>query len=723
MAESTGDMASWRFFRAGGMDQLKLDSGAVLARLSALDQKLWVALSCPVNGLEFDPKTLALIDTDADGRVRVPEILAAVQWACANLRDPDALLAGGAELPLAAINDASDEGKGLLASAREILRNLGKPDATAVSVADTADTARIFAQTRFNGDGVVPAAAADGDATRTVITDIIAGLGGEPDRSGAPGVNQAKLDAFYAALQAFSDWRAAAEGDRDGILPLGDGTAAAHGALGAVRAKIDDYFARCRLIAFDIRAAASLNRAESDFAALAAQDLSTASPDISAFPIAKAEAGKPVPLGQGVNPAWVGPVNAFHKAVVTPLLGAEKTELTEEEWVSLKARFAAYEGWQAAKAGAAVEGLGLTRVQELLAGDGRQAVTDLIARDKALEPQMNAIVAVDRLVRYYRDLACLLNNFVAFRDFYSREKKSVFQAGTLYIDGRSCDLCVRVADMAKHGALAGLSRCYLLYCDCTGRVAGDKMTIAAAVTGGDADNLMVGRNGVFYDRLGRDWDATVTKIVENPISIRQAILMPYKKFGAMIGAQIEKIAAAREKSVQDRAAAQVTAAAAAAEKPPAGGAAAAPSLGIAGTVGILAAVGLALGAIGTAVAALGKAFLGLAWWQMPLAILGILVLISGPSMVIAWLKLRQRNLGPILDANGWAINGRAKISIAFGGILTQLAKLPPGTRRVLDDPLEREGRRLRILILVGLALIAITAVVAFWVLKAWKPVL
>ena len=30
--------------------------------------------------------------------------------------------------------------------------------------------------------------------------------------------------------------------------------------------------------------------------------------------------------------------------------------------------------------------------------------------------------------------------------------------------------------------------------------------------------------------------------------------------------------------------------------------------------------------------------------------------ISGPSMLIAWLKLRQRNIGPILDANGWAVN-------------------------------------------------------------------
>ena len=67
----------WRFFRAGGFDQVKLDRGADLAHLDELDQKLWVALACPTRGIEFDTKTLDLVDTDKDGRIRAPEIIAA----------------------------------------------------------------------------------------------------------------------------------------------------------------------------------------------------------------------------------------------------------------------------------------------------------------------------------------------------------------------------------------------------------------------------------------------------------------------------------------------------------------------------------------------------------------------------------------------------------------------------------------------------------------------
>ena len=64
--------------------------------------------------------------------------------------------------------------------------------------------------------------------------------------------------------------------------------------------------------------------------------------------------------------------------------------------------------------------------------------------------------------------------------------------------------------------------------------------IVAAFTGGDSDNLMVGRNGLFFDRKGRDWDATITKIIDNPISIRQAFFAPYKKLVRMIEEQVAK---------------------------------------------------------------------------------------------------------------------------------------------------------------------------------------
>ena len=100
--------------------------------------------------------------------------------------------------------------------------------------------------------------------------------------------------------------------------------------------------------------------------------------------------------------------------------------------------------------------------------------------------------------------------------------------------------------------MAGLAGTYLAYCDCFRKATGEKRQIVVAFTGGDSDNLMVGRNGLFYDRKGRDWDATITKIIDNPISIRQAFWAPYKKLVRMIEEQIAKRAATADAAVTNR---------------------------------------------------------------------------------------------------------------------------------------------------------------------------
>lgn len=664
----------WKFFRAGGFDQVRLTSGADLAALEELDQKLWVALSCPTHGLEFDGKTLALIDSDNDGRIRIREVLSATRWACEMLKDPNQLLSGADSLPLAAINDLHPQGLQLLESARQILVNLGKPQADAISSDDVMDTNRIFAQTVFNGDGIVPADSASDQSTRQAIVDILACVGAQTDRSGKPGIDQAHLDKFFADAEAYSNWYSLAETDTASILPFGPQTHDAWQALAAIRVKIDDFFARCRLAAFDPRALGAVNRQESEYLAIAAQDMTITAAEIADFPLARVGACVPMPMEEGINPAWAQPMIAFKTHIVERLLGAVAA-ITENDWTNIKKRMVPFETWMGAKAGAAVEPLGIARVRELLASNAKDAIATLIAKDKALEAQVNAIAAVERLIRYNRDLYRLLNNFVAFRDFYGRKDKAIFQAGTLYLDQRSCDLCVRVDDPAKHVVMAHLSRIYLVYCDVARKSTGEKMTIAAAFTAGDSDNLMVGRNGIFYDRKDQDWDATVTKIIENPISLHQAFWAPYKKVIRWMSEQLAKRAAATETEAANKV---TTATSAAAAKP---ADVAKPRI----DVGVVAALGVAVGGITAAMGMLLQAFFGLGLW-MPVGLVAFLLLISGPSILIAWLKLRHRNLGPLLDANGWAVNAKAKINIPFGRSLTGSAKLPAGARRELRDP-------------------------------------
>ena len=678
----------WKFFRAGGFDQVLLETGADLMSLESLDQKLWVALSCPSRGIEFDQKTLAFVDSDGDGHIRPPEVLSALRWAGSLLKDPDILVRRGDSLPLSAIDDSTEEGKAILAGARFVLTSLGRSEAGEIRLEEVCDAERIFSLARFNGDGIVPTQAAEDPAQRSAVEDIIACLGAETDRSGAPGITAEKTERFYAEARLLTEWRAAAEGSE--ILPFGGETEQSYELFRRLRPKIEDYFRRCRISSYDGRAEALLGPLDADYQKLAVMDLSGEMEAVAQLPLAVAGPGKPLPLAGSLNPAWSGSVRQFGKQVATPLLG-EISALTDEGWERVCACFSAYEKWLASRPATSLETLDPDRIKTILAEDGKDTLLDLVARDLAVEPEVAAIVSVEKLVRFCRDLHLLANNFVSFRDFYTRKGKATFQAGTLYVDGRSCDLCIPVEDVNKHAAIAMLSRIYLIYCECTRRGGEEKMTIAAGFTAGDSDQIMAGRNGVFYDRAGRDWDATIVRIVEHPISIRQAFWAPYKKVARMIGEQFHKLAAARSKAAEDRRALSILAASGKAAAglpvvpPP-------PPFDIAKFAGIFAAIGLAFGAIGAALAAMMTGLFHLAWWQVPLLFAGILLVISGPSIIIAWAKLRHRNLGPILDANGWAVNARAKINIPFGASLTSVARLPENSDRSTADPFAEKKR-------------------------------
>jgi len=611
---------TFKFFRAGGFDQVRIDTAADLLALKELDQKLWVALSCPVKGIEFDTRTLALIDTDNDGHMRAPELLAAIDWAAARLNDPAVLAQQLDGVPLSAIRD--DEANApLLAAARGLLQD---------------------------GQGLVSVYAASA------------------------------AEAEYSA-RALATWEAAGSAAK----PLGDATEAACAAVAAVKDKLDDFFVRCRLAAFDARAGEAMNASDDALKSLGSAALSSGHADIAALPLARIGAGATAPLGagidSGINPAWAARIAAFREAAVVPLLGAREG-LSESDWLAVQDQLAPYVAWQAAK-------------------------------PAGLPAEAEGVRDLERLARYVRDLMPLANNFVAFRDFYTRQGKATFQIGTLYLDGRSAELCVAVNDAAKHAALAGLSRICLVYCDCVRN--GEKQTIAAAFTAGDSDQLMVGRNGVFYDRQGRDWNATITKLVEHPISLRQAFWSPYKRLMRMIGEQLQKIAASKAAAVEGKLGEAAVGVGKKADAPAIAEAkpAAQQAFDVGKFAGIFAAIGLAVGAIGGALAAVLTGLLALKWWQIPLALGGLMLLISAPAMVLAWFKLRSRNLGPILDANGWAVNARARINIPFGTSLTQLAQLPEGAERALTDPYAEKERPWKTY--------AVIAVVIFVTLAWW----
>lgn len=669
---------NWNYCTIGGVTRVNIATGADIAHLGELDQKLWTVLSCPVKGLEFNQETLTLLDANNDGSIRVNEVVEVAKWLTSVLNDPDLLIKQTDVVPLSAFNQENADGKRLYNSAKQILANLGL-EKDSISVADAADSVAIFAKTQFNGDGIITPASTDDAELQGLISSAVATVGSATDRSGVAGVNADLIEKFFGACAAFKAWKENAETNKNDIFPYGDNTAAAYDACCALKDKIADYFMRCKLVAFNGDCTSALDVSVGKIEAISGNDLSNSIAEIASYPLARIGGGSELPF-DGINPAWQGAFGAL-KSLVLDVDFAGRTSISEAEWNATLAKFGAYVAWTGSKAGAEVESLGMDAINDILAKDRKAELLALVDEDNKYVEEANGIDLVHKFTLLCRDFYQLLKNYVSMSDFYQSYKgdvKAVFQAGTLYIDQRSCDLCIRVADMGKHGDMAGLSGMYIIYCNCTSKVKGQSMTIAAVLTDGDVDDLRVGKNGVFYDRDGLDWEATITSIVDNPVSIRQAFWSPYKKLGRFISDKINKNAAEKENAASSS---LISSADNVDMKNPEAGDKK-QAFDIAKFAGIFAAIGMALGFIGSAVVALITP-----WYNVLILLAVLVVFISGPSMFIAWSKLRKRNLGPVLNANGWAINSKILVNTRFGATLTSLAKYP---KVVADDPFAKK---------------------------------
>ena len=647
-------MHKWQFFKSARCVQAKVETGDDLLALKELDKKLWTVLAAPTTGVRFDAATLKLLDADGDGRVRVPEVLAAVDWMAARFKKLDFLFAGNAEIPLGELKDDTPEGQALLKSFKNLLARAGKSDAATLALADVMGMTDVFNAQPFNGDGVVTAKSTADAALADTISAIAAAEGTVPDRSGEAGIDQGKADAFFADVAARLAWKSSAA---DAAV-LGDKTADAYAAFKAVEGKIDEFFTPPEDL-----------------------PLVTDTPD----PV--------LPLTVGVHPFWRGKFRAFADAVVAP-----STEITREEWDAVKAKFAPYEAWLAAEAGKPVAGIADDALAAFAKDGAAQAqVNDLIAKDLALADEYGRLVDCERAVRYAANLVRWLHNYVNQANLYDPKRDGVFRTGDLYIDGRVCRLCFEVVNEGAHAALAERSKCCLLYAKLTRPATGEAREVCAVVTAGPTAGLYAGRNGLFIDCDGKDWEAVVAKVVEAQVSLKEAFWAPWAKIGNTISEQCKKFLSSK----QDAAVAQVGEGATAAASAPK--AAEAPSgAAIASSV---AALGVGIGMAGAAVGGLIGLVAGLPIWKVLAGVAAVILIVSLPSVILAWFKLRARDLGAILNAGGWAVNRPLTFSMGLARTFTRPAKMPMGAA-VARDPYASHGWLKVLLVLLLLAGIA-----------------
>jgi len=683
----------WTFNRVGGVDQVVIKSGDDIACLRDLDQKLWAVLTMP-SRQHLLRDALEQLDGDKDGRIRVPDILNAVDELKAALLSLDSLFEQSDKISLGQTADEnlrqaivnvnqiiSEKPVSSQTSSENASSHQSQDLSTDLSGIDKAIS--LFSKLPLNGDGVAVPESTDDVLLKNVIGKLIGAGYSAADAGGAQGVDAASVEKFTTDARACLAWARELE-KNPGLLPADEKSGEAFSLFNDIRLRMDDYFRRCKLLAM-AEAPAATKELETAFSAILSQTVAPDSEALQALPVAFPHSDGILHLEGPLHPEYEKKVRAFFALVDSPQ--GKSNKVTQAEWEAAAARFSAYGGWLSSKPLVNAEALGAETLASMMESQDLVKIAALIEADKKMADVPLQLQRLRAVALLKRDFLRILKNFVNLDDFYLH-RRGIFQSGRLFLDSRELELCLDVTNAAAHAATAGLSSMYLIYCDLT-KKDGLKKSIMAAFTAGDADDIFVGRNGIFYDTENNDWDAVITKVVVQPISIREAFFSPYKWFVRTVEELAMKRAAAAEKESMDKM--KDSAGAVVATKGGAPGGAGLPAAAKKIDVGTVAAIGVALGSIGAMVTGSLGIFFGMGVW-MPVGILGVILLISGPSMILAYMKLRRRNIGPLLNAEGWAVNGKLKINVPFGTTLSHLSTLPAGSSRQLIDPFAEKKR-------------------------------
>lgn len=679
-----------RFRKYGRTYQLRLEDPADLDNVLALGESLWMATSAPVDAFACDRVFLDFVDYDHNGRIRCDELRAAVTWTTKLLADRSAMGMANDTLKLAAVNCNDDEGERLHRAAKLILANLGKSGAEEISLADVRSTQKILAAADANGDGIIPPAVADDPEIQQFIKDVIAVAGGETDAGGKAGITVASLEQFLAEAGAYVAWSERGNPNDAELMPFGADTTAAYGAFAAIRAKLDEFFLLSATIAYDANAAATLGlRLEKS--ANPADELDAR---LRAAPIAPLNADATLDLAGQLNPVYKQAVQALREKVLSLTLGRDPAMLTADDWQTVCAQFAAHAKWQAEQPETKAASLGLEKLKTYLEPRFREALETLIAADKAVVQEIQAISQVEKLILYQQWLLEFANNVVSFSRLYNPEVRALFEAGTLVMDGRHFALCVKVNNRAEHAPVAVNSQLFIMYVELTHGPIKETHEVAAAVTSGGMGNLYVGKHGIFLDRDNRLWDARVVQIIENPISFSEALTMPFRRIGQLIRGQVERFAGSSqnmlEQKVTQQAAAISTTVQTAAQPPQP--AAQQPASASSNARDLLMGGGVAIAALGSSFAYVTKSLKDVNGMIIFQVFSVVVLLILVPTIINAWIKLRRRDIGTLLEASGWAVNARMRLTRIMRGVFTRRPGIPKGSEKErLDQLLKYAG--------------------------------
>ena len=720
------------FENYGGIFQLRVETAEDLAFLGKLKESRWAATSAPVACFRCDPAVLKCLDSDETGRIRTQELKDAQEWLFHFLSNREGATRQSDVLRLDDLDTSHSEGRKLQEVCKWILEQLERQGSKEISLeqirAFRAGYARVFP----NGDGIVPLVDIEAENTRAFSADVVKYAGEVKDAAGKIGYGKEQLQLFLDRARAMRDWmvegKQTAAGEQPGseLWRWGDATPEATAIVSGLEAKLAQFFWQCDLLRVEPRAASRFELSEDELEGFDLENALAIEKRLSLAPLSRPNAAGELNLNSGLNPCYEERVWELRDKVLKRALGTEVEKLTREDWEKVKALFEPHKAWYDGKPKDEIEALGEETLTAYLEGELPKEAEVLIERDLAVRDELERIATVEKLCLLQRWLLELANNFVNFSQLYDPNRRSLFEEGTLVIDGRELAFAMKVTNRSEHRKIAEMSRLFLIYAEITSKVVTsshrEKFELVVAVTAGQRGGIAVGKRGVFFDIEEREWDARVLEVVENPISLWEAVKAPFQRIGGLAARKVEQIAARKTESIEKTAEAGLEKidATPAREEEPSTGSAAAPGQKTS-VRDLLLGGGLAFAAVGSSLAFIVKTLSEVNPLHLAAAVLALGSIVTFSSGLLGYLKLRSRDMSALLEAAGWAVNFRMKLTRRLGRLFTHRRELPKDAvkrRRDLTDGFLAEievaqSKWGRILATIAVLLVVVLGVLAY----------
>ncbi|MCI5779899.1 MAG: hypothetical protein MR051_08840 [Lentisphaeria bacterium] len=668
----------FRFRLIGGSLQLRIEDEDALHNVLTLDEAFWAMTGCDVESLRFDRRFLEFLDADGDRHIQCAEVKAAVEFLLARLDDLSGVVSGSNVLLLDAIAADGPDGPALRESFRLIARNLGKDEGAGLTAEEIRADRGTVGFSRRNGDGIITADADVSADLAAMVDRIIASGRAVTDRSGGRGVSRAEIESFETAAAARLAHAAEAEND-PAIMVYGDRTAEAWRLFQECEALIDGYFLNTAAAGFLTGDPARTGKLECAADLMVPGDVRRA---LESAVAARPDHGGELDFSAPLNPLYAAKLRQLAESDVLKkfLIGSR---LDPTSWAAAKAALAPYGAWRAKfPADDGLDNFTREELARFLAGDELAELKKLSDADLEFALAVDSSTMLLKLALFQRDMMEFLNNFVALPDLFDTRRPSRLQMGKLVMDGRHFTLAVPVKNAAEHKRIILSSNICVIYVEISRNVAGvpEKKLLAVAVTGGTMRTLFVGKHGVFFDTDGNIYDARISEMVDQPVSIGEALKAPFFRFADFLGRQAEKIFNTRNAEIQKNMSAELSK-----TGTPAKPAAAAPAPS--NLPMMLMGGGIGIAALGSSVAFIAKSLQNVSFLTVLAVLAGIIVIFGGPMVVVSLVKLYFRSLSRFLESCGCAVNRRMRLSRRMGAIFTFTPRRPKG-ELLLIDPAE-----------------------------------